>query len=83
MDSEDYQNYRERQQQRRAERLPVRQGEIEALGSSFKVVKLTPYQYRINDVLDLYPIHNRYHALKPNKRGGYKSATEFVNNFFK
>lgn len=83
MDAEDYKQYRENQKQRRAERLPIRQAEIRSLSDRYKVQELTPYQFRIDGKIDLYPIHNRYHILSSNKRGGYKNAVEFITQKLK
>jgi hypothetical protein len=82
MDSEDGKAYKEAQQDRRAERLPIRQAQIEACSHLFTVKKLTEYQYRINGEVDVYPIHNRYHVLKTGKRGGYRSIAEFLIKHF-
>lgn len=82
-DGEDMKDYREAQQQRRAERLPIRQAEIEALSGSYNVKKLTDYQYRINGVLDLYPIHNNWHNIKTKKRGKYHSPESIVKQQIK
>lgn len=84
MDADDMKEYREAQQKRRAERLPVRQAEIEALAEAgYAVKKLTDYQYRINDTYDLYPIHNRWHHLKSGKRGGARNLSEFIKQQIK
>lgn len=83
-DGEYFKQYREEQQSRRAERLPIRQQEIEALAElGYRVEKKTDYQYRINDTYDLYPIHNRWHHLKTNKRGGAKNLAEFIKEQLK
>lgn len=78
MDADDYKQRREEQQQRRAERLPIRQLEIRALSPDYEVIELTPYQFRINRMIDLYPIHRNWHNLKTQKRGTYKTAIEIV-----
>lgn len=36
-----------------------------------KVTELTPYQFRINGIIDLYPVHGRFHNIKTGKRGFY------------
>lgn len=78
-DGELFQQMREAQQKRRAERLPIRQQQIERLSNEgYEVKKLTEYQYRINNTYDLYPIHNRWHHLKTNKRGGAKNLYDFI-----
>jgi len=77
--NEDWQQYKEEQKERRHERLPIRQKEIEDLATlGYNVKKLTEYQYRINDTFDLYPIHNRWHNLKNNKRGGVANLAQFI-----
>lgn len=76
-ESEFFQKYKDDQKERRAVRLPVRQEEIEGL-DGYEVKKLTAYQFRVNGVLDLYPIHKRWHNIKTGKRGNYKTALEIV-----
>ncbi len=83
MDAEDFKEYREAQQLRRKERLPVRQQEIEALSElGYEVKRLTDYQYRINGFIDLYPIHNRWHNLKTGKRGSARKLSQFLDITF-
>lgn len=80
-DAEDMRDYKDAQQKRRAERLPIRQAEIfelEDLG--YVVKKLTDYQFRINGLIDVYPIHKNYHILKSNKRGTYLNIKTFIQN---
>lgn len=80
----DWSQYKDEQKERRQERLPVRQKEIEDLALvGYEVKKLTEYQYRINNTYDLYPIHNRWHHLKTNKRGGAKNLAEFIKEKIK
>lgn len=76
-DAEDMKDHRQAQQKRRAERLPIRQDEIESI-EGYEVKKLTDYQYRINGIFDLYPIHKRFHNIKTGKRGNYKSVIEIL-----
>lgn len=86
MSSDDFKTYREAQQERRAKRLPVRQAEIEALvEAGYTVRKLTEFQYRVNDLYDLYPIHRRWHELKTGKRGNYTTGklAEFIQSKIK
>ena len=79
-----YRELRAAQQLRRAARLPKRTAEILALREQgFKVEQLTEHQFRINDRLDLYPIHNRWHDIKTRQRGSYGQAGWFVRRFFK
>lgn len=76
-------NRPEEQQARRAARLPIRQREIEALAEQgFEIKRLTEWQYRVNNCLDLYPIHNRWHDIKKNRRGGAKNLAEFTKHYF-
>lgn len=74
MSENDWSQYKDEQKERRQERLPVRQKEIEDLALiGYEVKKITEYQYRINNTYDLYPIHNRWHHLKTNKEAGLKT----------
>ena len=76
--------YREDQKLRRAHRLPVRTEQILSLrGSGFIVEQKSEYHFRIDNVLDLWPTHNRYHDLRTNQRGGYKDAIDFVRRKLK
>ena len=82
-ESEMWSEYRQAQKDRRAERLPIRQGQIEELKKEgFRVRKLTDFQFRINELLDVYPTHNRFHDLKRKRRGGFRNVSEFVRRFF-
>ncbi len=79
MESEIWKEIRKEQQNRRRLRLPKRTQEILSLrDKGHTVKKLTAFQYRINNYLDVFPIHNRYHNIRINKRGGYKNITEFI-----
>jgi hypothetical protein len=76
--------HREAQKARRTERLPLRQREILALESrGYRVEQLTLYHFRINDCLDIYPIHFRYHDIKTGRRGTIRNLNHFVDTFFK
>ncbi len=73
MDAEDFRDYRTEQKKRRANRLPIRTEEIMNLETKgYTVEKKSDYHFRINNQLDLFPIHNRFHNIKTNKRGGYR-----------
>ncbi len=74
-----WKEYRAAQQERRAARLPARTSEILHLKElGYRVRRLSDYQFRINEQLDLYPIHRRYHVLRTGKRGTYHTAGEIV-----
>ena len=82
-DSEMWGEYRSQQKARREGRVPVRRAQILRLRKhGFRVEELTPYCYRVNGVIDLYPTHNRYHNLSNGRRGGYPDAERFVLTFF-
>lgn len=84
MDAEDYSQYREAQKKRRAERLPIRTEEILNLKTQgYDVRKLSDYQYRINEQIDLYPIHRNYHHIKKNRRGAYTNALALIRKYIK
>jgi len=76
--------YREALSAARLLRLPVRTAEILALRSKGYLVKeLTPYQFRINLVLDVYPTHNRWHDLPLKKRGDCANLAAFIRKRLK
>lgn len=82
-DSEMWKKHRRAQQQRRAERLPKRVDYLmELKKEGFEIQQLTEYQFRVNRVLDIYPIHHRYHDIKKNRRGGFPHLQNFVRQFF-
>ena len=78
-----WREYRRAQQQRRSARLPERQAEIDALrGKGFDVQELNArYQFRIDGIVDLYPLHRRYHVLTTGKRGGYTDPVTVAMRF--
>ncbi len=71
--------YRKEQQARREKRLPIRTEAILALRKQgYAVEQKTVYHFRVNGVLDLYPIHNRWFDLRTKERGGAKDLATFV-----
>lgn len=55
--------------------LPIRQAEILALRDhGYTVEQKTPYHFRINGTLDLFPVHLRFHFIPTNTRGRYRTA---------
>jgi hypothetical protein len=78
-----WKGYKEKQRIRRRQRLPRRKAEIYSLRKlGFYIEEKTPFQFRINDCVDLYPVHNLYHDIKTGNRGSYRSATKFIKGFF-
>jgi hypothetical protein len=41
----------------------------------FSVTKMTQYQFRVDDRLDLYPVNRRWHDVVMNTRGDYDGLT--------
>lgn len=71
-----YRAMREQARGRRAERCDIGTDDILGLRKrGWQVREITPFQFRINDVLDLYPTNRRWHHLKTNRRGGYGRET--------
>ena len=84
MDDSGWVEYHEEQRQRREKRLPIRTAAILALEQEgFVVQKLTDYCFRINGRLDLFPIHNRWHDIQKNERGGAKDLAVFAREWVK
>jgi hypothetical protein len=42
------------------------------------VEELTPYQFRIDDTLDIYPTSQLFHNIETGARGSYKTIPEIV-----
>src|SRR5882757_2366621 len=40
----------------------------------FWVRELTPYQFRIDDVLDIFPTNTKFHNIKTGERGWYRPS---------
>ena len=76
--TEMWRGLRHAQQERRAARLPGRQTEIAALSPEFAIRKLTDYQFRVNERVDVYPVHRRYHVLDSGRRGTYRNLRSFL-----
>lgn len=77
--SEEWKDYKQDQKDRRSERLPIRVAAINSLRElGYTVKELTEFQFRINDTVDLYPIHNRWHDIKTGKRGGCAELRYFI-----
>lgn len=55
----------------------------ERLEKKYSVHCFTPYQWRINGVVDIYPVGKRFHDIKRNTRGDYLDVFKFLSDFFK
>ena len=62
----------------RAKILLDKQQEIEKLIPCYEVNRLSDYQFRINGILDLYIVNKKFHNIKTNKRGQYKTVSEII-----
>lgn len=80
-----WKEYGRAQQQRRAGRLPGRQDKIRGLRAKGFTVeeKNGGYHFRIDGALDLFPIHQRFHALKANERGSYQNPVTVAMRFLR
>lgn len=63
--------------------LPGRNAEIEALTDRGYTVTRLQGAYRINGVLDLYPVRRRWHLIPTNSRGWYDTAIAIVERKLK
>lgn len=83
-ETELWKEYRRIKQAEARGRLQVRSSEIKALRSNgFDVRELTPYQFRVDGQLDLFPTHKRFHFILGNKRGGYQNAITVATRFLR
>lgn len=75
----DWESYRGQQQVRRRDRLGKRSEKILALRvQGYTVEELSPTHFRINNRLDVWPIHNLWHDLKTRERGGTTDVATWV-----
>jgi len=79
MSDETWTAYKHEQRTRRDKRLATRTAELLSLTKEgFLVQILTPYCIRVDEAIDCYPIHNRWHDIKTNTRGGARDLVQFV-----
>jgi len=72
--------YRIAQEGRRDIRMKEREAEIMQLNKKgYKVSKVSKGQYRINNVIDVYPLHQEYHNLGSGRRGNYKKLKDVID----
>lgn len=77
--SEAWDEYKDAQKERRTARLATRHEQILGLKEKgYTVRRLTDYQYRVNEAVDLYPTHNLFHDLKTGVRNNYQDAEAFI-----
>jgi hypothetical protein len=62
----------EQRRRRRASRDAFGTEVLPRLRKEHEVRELTPYQFRIDGKLDLYPTGHRWHLLRSGKRGGFQ-----------
>lgn len=48
----------------------------------FQVKELTPYQYRINEALDVFITNDRFHNIKTGERGDFTSIKKLCKELF-
>ena len=76
--------YKHEQQRRREARLRPRTAAFLAVREEgYEVEQKSLYHFRVNDRLDLYPIHNRWHDLQTQERGGAQDLAQFVKQRMK
>lgn len=42
------------------------------------VLRVTDYQFRVNEILDIYPTNKKYHVLETGERGEYQDIYDLV-----
>lgn len=84
-----WKRYKEKQQERRKRRLPIRIAALLSLRKQgFTVEQKAAGQFRINGRLDIFPLHSCYTDIKEKVRGRFKTTTAydirlFVKRFFR
>ena len=49
----------------------------------YRVCRLTAFQWRINDRLDLFPTNKKYHDIFANERGDWQGALDICRRILK
>jgi len=84
MDDDGWKQWRTEQQARRKARLPERTAAILALQwEGYEVEWKSEYHFRVNGRMDLWPIHNRWHDLRTQERGGAPDLADFIRARFR
>ena len=80
----DWETYRRMQQLRRHARLRRRSEAILKLKRrGYDVKQLEPIHFRINDKVDLYPLHNQWHDLRTGERGAARDLSIWLKEHLK
>jgi hypothetical protein len=81
---EDYREMRKITYAQKTEQRERRTKDILALREAgFIIREITPYQFRVNERLDLFPTWGKWHDIKKNERGAYvgEPVAKFVKLF--
>lgn len=49
----------------------------------YKIERLSAYHWRVNDRLDLFPTHRKYHDTFNNERGDWQGAVDICRRILK
>lgn len=49
----------------------------------YKIARLTQFQWRVNDRLDLFPTNKKYHDTLTNERGDWQGAFDICRRILK
>lgn len=49
----------------------------------YKITRLSPFQWRVNDRLDLFPTNRKYHDTLKNERGDWQGALDICRRILK
>lgn len=74
------QGFRIRNARKRMNEYEVLKDFEEIMG--YDIISLTPYQFRVNNELDIYPTNKKYHILSSGKRGVYDDLEDFLVKMF-
>lgn len=83
-DSDMWKAHNEDMKQMREKRNDLASKDLETLAKTdgIRSVYITPYQIRIEEVLDIWPSNKNYHDIQTNERGRYRRLIPFVRDFF-
>lgn len=72
---------KEMRQMRERRRLNFEDVWDQLIKRGHQIKQMSPYQFRVDDVLDVYPSNKRWHDIKNNRRGDLRVSWHNIANY--
>lgn len=76
--AEDFRAMRDHQRAYKQSNRDKFESVLKTLKEQYTVVELTPYQYRIDGILDIYPSNKKWHLIPTNERGRFRTVEDIA-----